>query len=120
MKKALATLAFLLGVSGAVEAQAANYTIPSLSATGTASTGATCVPSGNSLVVPIAAGTVIFICTVAPVAWVPGVASSNEANLAIGSYVNGGGTVASTFTLVTVAAVTTAQAFAANTGTLTP
>jgi hypothetical protein len=118
MKKLL--LASVLLALGFSDAKAANYTIPQWSSTGAAATGASCVPSGNSLAIPIPAGTVIFTCTVAPVAWVPGVASSNESNLTIGTYTSGGGVTASTFTLVTVAAVTTVQTFPANSGTITP
>jgi hypothetical protein len=119
MKKLLLASAALLCL-GLNSAFAGNYTIPQWQSTSPTSTGANCVPSGSSLGIPIPAGTVIFVCSVAPITWVPGTASSNESNLAIGGYTSGAGTAASTFTLVTVAPVTTIQTFAANTGVILP
>lgn len=62
----------------ALSAQAATLTLPSVTFTSPASTAITCnETAAANLVVPVAAGTVIFTCTVAPSTWT-GAVSLND------------------------------------------
>ena len=76
MKKSLLALVALLGTLAT--ANAATVTLPSVTFTGPASTSIACAQTGASLAVPVAAGTVIFSCTVSPAGWT-GVVTSNLA-----------------------------------------
>lgn len=98
----LLSLLFLFAVGNA-QAQGATITLPSVTFTSPVSTSITCVETAAAnLVVPVAANTVIFSCTVAPSNWVGTVAASLNAPFAVS------GLSGNTFNVIVSSAVTVA------------
>jgi hypothetical protein len=106
MKTLAALLLLICGVFSLNTAKAATVTLPSVTFTTSASTSIACVQTSASLAVPVAAGTVIFSCTVSPSGWsgvitaslnapfaVSGL-SGNTFNIVVSSQVTSAGTVA--------------------------
>lgn len=116
MKRFFSALAmsFAAGLANAVPAEAAQFTIPSFTLFGPASTGTVCTPtaaaSGPATSAP--AGTVVFACVVSPATWIGGV-SIVAPNLAVT------GLSGNTFNLVLNAAGI-AQTYPAASGSTTP
>ena len=72
---------FILAVTAmflASSAIAATLVLPSVTVTSPASTTITCNPVGAPYTAPLAAGTVVFTCTVAPANWVGAVSLSGS------------------------------------------
>lgn len=110
MRKIIASLAALVLSAGA--ANAAQLVLPSVVFTAPAMVSQTPVcteTAAASLVVPVAAGTVIFSCVVPPTGWVGALSFTNNA-LFSATPLSG-----NTFNIVTAAAVTTAQTVATGT-----
>lgn len=90
-------------IGSSAAAQGATITLPSVTFTTPASTSITCTETAAAnLVVPVAANTVIFSCTVAPSTWTGTVAGSLNAPFAVA------GLSGNTFNIVLSTAVTAA------------
>lgn len=106
-------LAVVCGLSFASPACAATLVLPAFSVSTGASTGITCSSFAPGLVAPVAPGTVLASCVVAPNNWVGAVTQSNPA-LAINM------TTATGFQLVVGAAPLAAGSYPATTITSAP
>lgn len=112
MKKFL-VLAFLLGSLVAAEATT-TVTLPSITFTGPASTSIVCQQTAANLTVPVAAGTVIFNCTVFPSNWTGVIAGNLNAPFAISNLHN------NTFSIIVASQVTVAGTVAPGSVTSAP
>lgn len=66
-------------------AKAATLTLPSFTVSGPSSTAITCTAISSSLVAPVASGTTLSTCTVAPTGWSGAIALTNP-QLAVASF----------------------------------
>ena len=110
MKKLLFICAMLLVGS---QARAATLTLPSVTFTSPASTTIACTQTG-SLAVPVAAGSVIFTCTVSPATWIGSVAANLVAPFAVS------GLSGDTFSIIVSSAVTVAGTVSPGSVTTSP
>jgi hypothetical protein len=74
----LRLIASLAAMLGATAAHAASLTLPSVTVTGPISTVITCNAVAAKYPPPLAAGTVVFNCSVAPTGWVGSVSLSGS------------------------------------------
>ena len=72
-------LGLVLGLLAGTPACAATLTLPPITVTTPPSTAITCTAISSGLTAPVAAGTTITTCTVAPAGWTGAIALSNAA-----------------------------------------
>ncbi len=107
------TLALLAALSVASSAQAATLALPSVTVVSPNSTSITCTPVSSSYTSPLAAGTVVFNCIVAPSNWQGAVSLSGTQFVVVG--LSG-----DTFNLAVGSTALTVGSYAPGTLTTTP